>query len=353
MHELKDVTAVALDVADRNQSKEHQETLAELILYLLERSYQVFLWTSRAKDDFGDEEFTHALLTILTEQPPFPQQILADNPVLSTKNVLWVTESAEVQALLTAQDALFCYLQRSSEEAGGFKLSSLGELTQLLNPTRELLLKIEACLRERQAAKGHAPLLVGIGGPPMSGYPRFALELKQFLEGAGFDLVEMLNLNPLMAHADQEAPLKGEGSLWIDDGAREWLLAQVLRPLGAGHRIYLETMPKQLPADFSGHFPIHVTEESVLLVLGEMLFVPPVTEWLDLRLLLDVAPAEITRRLFEIPRYEPFDAKFEEQYLQHEGRQYSDYLQRFDVVRRIDYRIDANNPDAFLPHAQA
>jgi hypothetical protein len=163
----------------------------------------------------------------------------------------------------------------------------------------------------------------------------------------------MLNLNPLMAHANQEAPLTGAGGLWIDDAARNWVLSSILQPLSAGRRIYVESMPEHLPPEFAGHFPLFVTEDSVLLVLGEMLFAPPVVDLLDLRVLLDVSPAETTRRLYEIPRHEAFDAKFEAQYLAHEGRLYNEYLQRFDVLRRIDCHIDANHPGAFMARAQA
>jgi hypothetical protein len=85
-----------------------------------------------------------------------------------------------------------------------------------------------------------------------------------------------------------------------------------------------------------------LSEESIVLVLGELLFAPPVRERLDVPILLEVSPRETTRRLYEIAAGEAFDAKFIRQYLAGQGGRYRDYLERNQVLQRSTLSIDAN-----------
>ncbi|HUJ73653.1 MAG TPA: hypothetical protein VL359_02300, partial [bacterium] len=100
-------------------------------------------------------------------------------------------------------------------------------------------------------------------------------------------------------------------------------------------------------ADFHAHFPLFISEESVVLVLGEMLFVPPVRELLHLAVLVEVTPGETARRLFELPEHEPFDPKFTTQYMEKEGARYRGYLERNAVREGADLHVDGNVPLAF------
>jgi hypothetical protein len=190
-------------------------------------------------------------------------------------------------------------------------------------------------------------LLVGLGGPVLSGYQAFALDLKRDLELAGHPLVELLDLSPFLHASDDESAPPPQPGFWRERRAGEWLLRDVLGPIHAGRQVYVERLPPEAPPAFAAHLPLYLSEESVVLAFAEMLFVPEVRALLDLSILLDVSPKETTRRLYEMPDDEEFDPKFIEQYLAHDGKAYGEYLRTYRVEAQVDVRIDANRRSAF------
>ena len=138
------------------------------------------------------------------------------------------------------------------------------------------------------------------------------------------------------------------GGTWANGEVSQWLQSAVLEPLRAGQPVYVERRPEFLPRDFDAHFPLYISQESIVLIFAELIFTPEVAGALDLSILLEVSPEETTRRLYEIPPDENrFDPRFTEQYMKREGRIYQDYLRRHQVREKAGIRVDANQSTAF------
>ncbi|HKI98059.1 MAG TPA: hypothetical protein VKB51_06250 [bacterium] len=349
MIDLKRIRAVALDVAGAGHSHDRQNDLSEFIWHLLERHYQMYIFSSNTDEDLAGEDFAHPQLVFLREEMPPTKALLEAHPQLLAPETVWITDDAQLQAWIRAAGLPFMYLEHHGHDlAGGHHLPHLSELSALLNPTALLLRDLTAMVDDVRRFRPQGALLVGIGGPPQSGYREFTLDLRALLQDAGHDLVELMDVSSLMR--PMEALLEGDGDLadpWVSPEAGRWLCEAVLAPLRAGEPVFVEKRPANLPADFDAHFPLYLSEASVVLLFAELVFTQEVAEALDLSILLEVSSDETTRRLYEIPGGERFDPKFTEQYLKREGRIYNDYLQRNRVRERASIRVDANRPGAF------
>jgi hypothetical protein len=350
MIDLKRIRAVALDIAGANQSHERQDELSEFIWHLLERHYRMYLFNSNSEQELAGEDFSHPRLAFLREEMPPSQATLERHAELRTPATLWITDEPRLQAWLRAAGLPFMYLQHEGPpRPGGQRLVHLSELTALLDPSGLLLRDLSAMVADVRRFRPQGALLVGVGGPPQSGFQQFALDLRGRLHDAGHELVELLDLSSLMRSTEtllEDGP--GASGPWVSAEAGRWLREAVLAPLREGRAVYVEQRPALLPADFGAHFPLYISEASVVLLFAELLFATEVAEALDLSILLEVSPEETTRRLYEIPDGERFDAKFTAQYLSREGRIYQDYLQRNRVRERASVRVDADHPGAFV-----
>lgn len=121
---------------------------------------------------------------------------------------------------------------------------------------------------------------------------------------------------------------------------------RLLGPAKAGGQVYVETLPEGIPEDFSPHLPLFLSEESVVLAFAGMPFVPPLADLFDVSVLLETAPQETTRRIYEMDAAE-FEQRFIDQYLEHEGKAYQRYLDAHAVPARAQVRVDANTPGRF------
>lgn len=344
---------MVLDIAASYRTRQEQEAMSDLILHLLERGYQIFLGISTDAELLQGETFEHPRITYLRDSLPPSGALLKTYPALRASSTLWVTDDARLQDWIRAEGLAFAFpAQRSVSFAPGLALDGYGGLAALLDPTAGTLRDVSGFLIGRRSEKRSGALLVGIGGPPESGFQRFAVQLKRQLESDGAALVELLDLSAFLP-ASEDTPGTDQSGPWREAGAGQWLLDAVLQPLGAGRRVYIERRPAPAPKDFDAHFPLFLAEESIVLVLAEMLFVPPVRDFLDVSILLQVSPTETTRRLYEIPPGEAFDPKFTEQYLAGQGGRYREYLERHDVVRRSTLCLDANRPLALVLRARA
>ncbi len=350
MIDLKRIRAVALDIAGAGQTYERQDDLSEFIWHLLERHYRIYLFSTVEDDDLSREDFAHPRLTFLRDEMPPSQAVLQAHPGLQEAETLWITDDPAVQAWIHAAGLPFMYLQHGPRPPrGGQHLPRLSELSAMLQPTALLLHDLTAMVADVRRFRPQGALLVGIGGPPMSGFQQFALDLRAQLQAAGHPLVELLDLSSLLVSSErvlEQGPQ--EAGPWVSAAAGRWLREEVLAPLRAGRAVFVEQAPKALPADFGAHFPLYLSEASVVLVFAELLFTTELAEALDLAILLELAPEEATRRLYEIPTGERFDPRFTQQYLSREGRIYQDYLARNRVRERASVRIDANHAGAFF-----
>jgi hypothetical protein len=354
------LTAVVLDVAPGYRSRDVQEALTDLVLHLLERGYQIFLCVTTDPSMLQVEDFEQPGITYLREPLPPSAVLLAKHPALRAPTTLWITDDAGLQGWIQQAGLPFAFpAQRLVSFALDAAPAGYSDLAALLDPTANTLRDISRFIIERRAAKPKGALLVGIGGPPESGFQRFTVQLKPQLESDGAPLVEFLDLTPFLRSSEDETPPGPSGGerhgIWKDGSSGQWLMDTILKPLMAGGRVYFERRPKEAPKDFDAHFPLFLSEESIVLVMGEMLFAPPVRDALDVSILLEVSPAETTRRLYELPPGETFHPKFLAQYLAGQGGRYRDYLERFQVLRHSTLGIDANRPLALTicPRANA
>ncbi len=344
---------VVLDVTPGYRSRQVQDALSDLILHLLERGYQIFLCVTTDPILLQAEDYRHPGITYLRGNGPPTAAILAEHPALRAPSTLWVTDDAHLQLWIRQEGLPFAFPEQHVVSfAPDLALNGYSHLAALLDPTASTLRDVAAFLVERRREKAAGALLVGFGGPPESGFEQFAVHLRRQVESDGHPLVELLDLSAFLHVSEEPEPTPGP---WRDEAAGRWLMATILDPLRAGQRVYLESRPAQAPRDFDAHFPLFLSEESIVLVLGEMLFAPPVRDRLDVSVLLEVAPRETTRRLYEIPEGEPVDAKFTDQYLAGQGGRYRAYLEGNQVEQRSTLIVDANRPRAFVlrPRANA
>jgi hypothetical protein len=339
---------VVLDVAPAYRSVREQEAVSDLILHLLERGYQIFLCCTTAREQFDAESFAQPGLRLLREPMPPGEGLLRREAALTAPGTLWITDDDALQQWIREAGLAFAFPgQRAVSFAPDAAVGTLQELAAVLDPTADALRAVVAAVASARARKPGGALLVGVGGAPASGFERFAVALKRELETTGFPLAELVDLAPFLTTAGEPGAAAG-GLPWRDAGGGKWLLDAILKPLVAGQRIYLERRPPQAPRDFEAHFPLFIAEDAVVVLLGEMPFVPPLRDCFDVTVLLELSPEEAARRLFEIPEGEKGDPTFTEQYLAAEGRVYGNYLAAHHVVEGASVRIDANRPRAFF-----
>ncbi|MEE8177553.1 MAG: hypothetical protein V3T65_06130, partial [Acidobacteriota bacterium] len=175
--------------------------------------------------------------------------------------------------------------------------------------------------------------------------------LKRELENMGCPLVELLDLSPLLSSGDSEESDDDGARQWRDPAVGDWLMEAVLAPLKAGQRVFVDTLPPEIPEAFQAHLPLFVSEESIVVILAERLFTQEILSLLDYSILLEVSPRESTRRIYEIPEAQEFDEKFEAQYLAKEGRAYKNYLHAHSVSANVLVRINAERSGSlYLNH---
>lgn len=348
MLDFSTITAVALDVESRKGSRMEQDNLANIIWHLLERGYQIFLISTKENDDLGGEDFRHQRLEILTDSMPPGEDFGKDRPRLISPETLWVTNDAGLQQWLVEQKLPFAF--KSGKPAWAelaVRLGSLSELTVLLTPSGRVVKEIGQAVVDRVAALGRESMLIGVGGPSMSGYREFAEDLRHELQARECHLVELIDLTSIMEE-EGDGPPKGSGpASWAQLKSGQWLTGEILRPFSEGRRVYVEELPPGIPRAFAPQLPLFLSEESILLVAGEMPFLPPLQDMLELSILLEVSASETTRRLYNILDGEPFDGKFTRQYMEHEGGIYRGYLENNKVESRADFRINAEKRMAF------
>jgi len=347
MIDLKPIRAIALDVVGQGKSYESQDEIAEFIWGVLNRGYSVYLFTSDKNENLSNEDFSHQRLSFIEGKMPPGGDMLAGLPVLGQKSTLWVTSGQELTTWLAERKLPYVSIASEAQTDSGHTLARLSELGALLDPTRLVLDEIgrqAAELRERHPGR---PMIIGVGGPPLSGFAEFSLDLKIHLQSIGFPLVELMNLTDLMASSESVLLEPDKPGPWGDPRLGAWLMDEVFSPLKKGERVYKETPPVGIPADKEFSFPLFISEETVLIIFAEMLFVPQIQKIIDIGIMLELGKDEIVRRAYEIPEDEPFDTMFVSQYQGKQGRVYDSYLQGAGLPQESMIRVNADHPRAF------
>jgi len=171
-----------------------------------------------------------------------------------------------------------------------------------------------------------------------------ALALKSRLEAAGDSLVELLDVQSLVSEnpaSDGSKKLEQRGSIDPLEMVKNWITRA-----RAGEAVLVEELPAGFPAEFDANLPLYLGAESIVIVIGGMLFRSGLPDLLDVTVLLEVSDQETTRRIYEIDETE-FDEAFTEQYVSHDGRAYAEYLTRNQVRELATARVNADRPGVF------
>ena len=342
--DISTITSISIDLAGRSSTFERQKETSNLILFFLDKGYQIFLFSSNQKEGLEKENFQHPRVTFLNgmlspESPEFKAHL-----GLTTPETFWVTDNVILQSWLAGNGRKFAYSSGSgSFGQQGVKIGSIGDLAALFDSTKRVIDQVATAVDKGFRTKGRAPYLIGVGGPPLSGYQQFAVNLRRKLEDMGHSLVDLLDLSSVLAGSDS---LGIEPDTWRSAAVGEWVLHELLAPLQAGKRVFVESLPEGVPDDFEAHIPLFLSEESLIVVLGATLFSPPVKALLDFSILFEVSAKETARRLYEIPESQEFDQRFVTQYLDREGRTYKSYLQNHAVADSVEARVDAERSEA-------
>jgi hypothetical protein len=346
---LPPITAVVVDVAAAAGTPESQDAMTDFVWNLLERDYQIYLCSSTTKeggiDPLADNSFAHPRLTWLHgEMTPSSAQT-TEYPQLVTPTTLWVSDDRSIETWVRQIGLPFVSVGRGEASfTDDLHLSGWGQLAGLLDPgARALRLLADAVLAIRRS-RPSGPTLVGIGGPPESGFERLAVDLKRVLEDSALPLVDLLDLSSFPSVG--EAKL-GEPSAFPSDPGERWLLDDVLARLANGETVYIENAQPHVPAEFGHHFPLYLSHESVVIVLGQALFQRAIRDKLHLAVLVEVGASETARRMYGIPEGQTFDPDFTRQYLAKDGQGYEEYLKQNQVVSLADIHVDGNSPRWF------
>ena len=326
---------IVFDVAERN-TDQNMEIYTDVILDLVSKEYAITIITSNSEDNLEGESFESPKIKFIKE--PFVNYLpwLKKYPMLFGPDALWLSNETRLHNFLKKHQTMFCRESRISPNTKyGISVLEFSELKNLLNPTADAIQSIAEAIVNHCKMSDKKRLLIGIAGPPMSNPDGVSEHIKQSLEGIGIPLVEVLDMNIALLTSDNliegnENQIKKKEMAW------NWLENNVLKPFAQGKQIDLNLEDNTQDALF-------LTEESFLIVSGEMLFVSQMSDYIDFSILIDVSRAETTRRIYEIPYGQEFPNDFIEQYMAKEGGQYQKYLNLAKTNFSFDFTLNGNN----------
>jgi len=347
MTDFNAIRVVALDVANHS-SEDAQDQVGELIWVLLQRNYQILVFSSKGNLEVAREDFRHPGLSFiqLTGEPG--AHWVQTYPALGEPTTLWVSDHGPIQAWVSAQGLPLAY-QEASEHAlpWHFHYAALAEVGYLLDPSEFAYRAVGDWIADQQQQHPGATLVLAMGGPPMSLFQQFALELKHSLEAQGLPLVELLDISGFIKASGDTSLDDLEKSPWVSDAAAHWLMAEVVEPALRGEPVFVEHASDEIPPAFLAHLPLYVAPGSVLLLFAEMALVEDMAQEVSATVLLEMNESESARRLFEVGEVGTLDPMFLSRYHAHEGKAYAWYLAAHHVARHAMFRVDANTPGVF------
>ncbi len=272
------------------------------------------------------------------------QNLLEKNRELGHGTVFWITEDSGTQERLSGRKQAFAGGNESAGQNGGIQYQYLFDLLEIFHPSRATARELANTIQHLKQESPRMPLTLGIGGPDDCGHAFFVGELVEVLEAqnmlvAGLDLSELMGLE----FENHAAPTTYWRSQWF----RDWVLDQVLHPYSRGEEVILESAPEPLIPFEITPFPFYLSPEMVLLIWGTTLFLQECEQSIDVRILLDLSPKAAAARMFNLDERENFDPSFIHSYESSEGESYRQYLQRFQVEDKADFRINFDNFNAF------
>ncbi|HBL54852.1 MAG TPA: hypothetical protein EYO46_03130 [Candidatus Lambdaproteobacteria bacterium] len=288
----------------------------------------------------------YANLTVLLSSG---EEAFKNNSSLTGADVFWFSEKQELQKNLSKSTRNFAGSNGQTTKYGGLQYQHLYDMLQIFHPSKITAADLSATLLKIKQDSEQVPLMLGIGGPDECGHSFFVGELIDAFEDQEM-LVTSLDLSQVLGTEFQKKDQSGAmspSSLWHSNEIRDWVIKDVLRPYSNGQQVYIENPPEIIQEYEISTFPLFLAPEMILLVWGTTLFLPEFENLIDLRILLELSTKTAAARMFALDDRENFDQSFINTYLQKEGKYYADYLVKYDVQNKIDYRINFENFNAF------
>ncbi|MBT3213619.1 MAG: hypothetical protein HN351_03145 [Deltaproteobacteria bacterium] len=277
------------------------------------------------------------------------EEAFKNNSSLSGADVFWFSEQDSLQTKLSTANANFAGSSGETTQNGGLQYQNLYDTLQIFNPSKITTADLSSTLAKLKQDSEQVPLMLGIGGPDECGHSFFVGELFDALEDQEL-LVSSMDLSKVLGTEFQKhdnSASESSSSLWRSVEIRDWLIDDVLRPYSQGKQVYIENPPENIQDYEICTFPFFIAPEMILLVWGTTVFLPEFENLIDLRFLLELSEKTAAARMFALDERENFDKSFIETYHQKEGKYYSDYLEKYEVQKQIDYRINFENFNAF------
>ena len=306
----------------------------DFAIVLIAESIQASEWTSFAK------------ISVIKSTG---EEALKNNSQLSGSDVFWFSEQGSLQTELSTANANFAGSTGETTQNGGMQYQHLYDTLQIFNPSKITTADLSTTLFKLKQNSEQVPLMLGIGGPDECGHSFFVGELFDALEDQEL-LVSSLDLSKVLGtefKKHDNSASESSSSFWRSVEIRDWLIDDVLCPYSQGKQVYIEKPPENILDYEICTFPFFLAPEMILLVWGTTVFLPEFEKLIDLRFLLELSEKTATARMFALDERENFDKSFIETYHQKEGKRYSDYLEKYEVQKQIDYRINFENFNAF------
>ncbi|MGK5093396.1 hypothetical protein WDW89_15475 [Deltaproteobacteria bacterium TL4] len=309
----------------------------ESIRILSDRDFKVIL-ISKSELPFDPKKYTE--ISVLNEKT---LEVLPQNMSLLSQDVFWVSDEHEVQSALSEHRQFFAGGTSTAVHYGGKQYQYLRDLIFIFNPSEISAQNIADSILKAKDNAPKEPFIVGVGGPEECGHEFFIEHLTEAIENRGVITVGM-DLNEVLGN---EFLVQSQGTnYWRSSEIGNWILDVIVLPYLRGERVYIEKPPEFIELYEITLFPFFLAPEMVLLLWGTTLFLPEF-ERFDAHILLELSPKSATARLFGLDDREDFDSQFIEDYEKKEGKLYREYLDKYHVQDRINYRVDFNNFHAF------
>jgi len=271
------------------------------------------------------------------------------NSSLSGPDVFWFSEQSSLQKKLSNSTRNFAGSNSQTLQIGGLQYQNLYDMLQVFHPSKITATNLSNTIFKLKHDSEHVPLVIGIGGPDDCGHSFFVGEFVDTLEDREL-LVSCLDLSQVLGTEFKKNGEKDKNtcsSFWHSEEIRNWVIEDVLSPYYIGKQVYIENPPSILKEFDLTVFPFFLAPEMILLICGTTIFLPEFEKFLELGILLELSDKSAAARMFGLDDRQNFDDTFVETYLKKEGKHYSEYLNQNNVIKKIDYRIDFNNFNAF------
>ena len=107
---ISKITSISLDLAGSSTSHGSQDNISDIVLFLLAKDYQIFLFSSNQKERLEKDYFQHPRVKFVRQRLPPPKSKPLEHPQLESPHNFWVTDDRHLQAWLVDKGLNFAYL---------------------------------------------------------------------------------------------------------------------------------------------------------------------------------------------------------------------------------------------------